>query len=168
MLSKIANTIDAFSIRQGQVTSMLIIPLLAVVIYEVFMRYGFNSPTIWGFEATAFIYGMHYMFGISYTDVKKGHVQVDIFTSMMSPKIRAILSALTTSLLMLPVMLGMTIWSTKFAITSVIGRELNSTSWAPPLYPFKVIMAICFFLLLLQGISNLIHDLQAIFGKEEN
>ncbi|WP_136809061.1 TRAP transporter small permease subunit [Desulfosediminicola flagellatus] len=167
MFSKLAQGIDRFNTRQGEICSMLILPLLGVVIYEVFARYGFNSPTVWGFEMTAFIYGMHYMFGISYTDVRKGHVQVDIFTSMMSPKNRAIISALTTSFFMLPVMLGMTIWSTKFAITSVIGRELNSTSWAPPLYPVKIIMALCFFFLLLQGISNLIHDLQEIFGKEE-
>lgn len=168
MFSKLAQSIDTFNTRQGEICSMLIIPLLGVVIYEVFMRYGFNAPTVWGFEMTAFIYGMHYMFGISYTDVRKGHVQVDIFTSMMSPKFRAILGALTTSFFMLPVMLGMTIWSTKFAITSVIGRELNSTSWAPPLYPIKIVMALCFFFLLLQGISNLIRDLQTIFGKEEN
>lgn len=167
MLSKIAKSIDAFIIRQGELTSLLIIPLLGVVIYEVFMRYGFNSPTIWGFEATAFIYGMHYMFGISYTEAKKGHVQVDIFTSLAPRKVRALLSAMTTLFFFLPVMTCMTIWSGKFAITSVTGRELNSTSWAPPVYPFKVIMAICFLFLLLQGISNLIHDLQILSGKEE-
>lgn len=167
MLSKIAKTIDTFITRQGELTSLLIIPLLGVVIYEVFMRYGFNSPTIWGFEATAFIYGMHYMFGISYTEVKKGHVQVDIFTSLAPRKIRAFLSAMTTLVFFMPVMTCMTIWSGKFALTSVAEHELNSTSWAPPVYPFKAIMAICFLFLLLQGISNLIHDLQILFGKEE-
>ena len=62
----------------------------------------------------------------------------------------------------------MTIWSTKFAIYAVQGLERNSTSWAPPIYPFKIVMAFCFFILLLQGIANLIHDLKIFFGKEEN
>jgi TRAP-type mannitol/chloroaromatic compound transport system permease small subunit len=147
---------------------MLIIPLLGVIIFEVIMRYGFNSPTIWGFEMTAFLYGMHYMFGLAYTDVNNGHVQVDIFTSLCSKKTQAVVSVLTNLVFFLPVFTCMTIWSGKFAWTSMLGRELNSTSWAPPIYPFKGIMALCFFLLLLQGISNLIRDLHKVFGKEGN
>ncbi|MFW2367676.1 MAG: TRAP transporter small permease subunit [Desulforhopalus sp.] len=167
MFAKISRTIDNFSTRQGDLTSMLIFPLLIVVIYEVIMRYGFNAPTTWGFEATTFLYGMHYMFGYSYTDVKKGHVQVDIFTSLLPLKVRAALGALTTLVLFLPVMICMTIASTKFAWTSIEGLERNSTSWAPPIYPFKVIMALCFFFLLLQGFSNLIKDLQTLFNNDK-
>jgi len=167
MFAKISRTIDNFNTRQGDTTSMLIFPLLVVVIYEVIMRYGFNAPTTWGFEATTFLYGMHYMFGLSYTDVKKGHVQVDIFTSLAPPKVQAGLAALTTLVLFLPVMICMTIAAGKFAWTSIIGLERNSTSWAPPIYPFKVIMALCFFFLLMQGISNLIRDLQTLFNNNK-
>jgi TRAP-type mannitol/chloroaromatic compound transport system permease small subunit len=167
MFSKISKGIDTFSTKQGDLTSMLIFPLLGVVIYEVIMRYGFNAPTTWGFEVTAFLYGMHYMFGISYTDVKKGHVQVDIFTSMAPVKVRAALSALTTIVLFLPVMACMTFASSTFAWTSIQGLERNSTSWAPPIYPLKVIMALCFLFLLLQGISNLIKDLQTLFNNDK-
>ena len=131
------------------------------------MRYGFNSPTVWGFEMTAFLYGMHFMFGLSYTDVKDGHVRVDIFTSLTSKRTQAILGALTTLILFLPVMICMTIWSAKFAWYSVDTLEKNSTSWGPAIDPFKVVMAVCFFFLLMQGISNLIKHLQVIFGKEE-
>lgn len=168
MFSAIANGIDKFNNLQGRITSMLIIPLLGVVIYEVLMRYGFNSPTVWGFEATAFLYGMHYMFGLAYTDVTKGHVQVDIFSSMAPKKIQAFLGAMTTLIFFLPVMVCMTIWSGKFAIYAIQGLERNSTSWAPAIWPYKIIMALCFLFLLLQGISNLIRDLQTLFGKEEN
>lgn len=166
MFSKLSKGIDIFNTKQGEWTSMLILPLLGVVIYEVIMRYGFNAPTTWGFEATAFLYGMHYMFGISYTDVKKGHVQVDIFTSLAPEKIRAALGALTTLIFFLPVIFLMTVASSKFAWTAIEGLERNSTSWAPPIYPFKVVMALCFLFLLLQGISNLIRDLQTLFNKD--
>ncbi|MCP3889019.1 MAG: TRAP transporter small permease subunit [Desulfobulbaceae bacterium] len=167
MFSKISDSIDAFSRKQGDITSMLILPLLGVVIYEVIMRYGFNAPTTWGFEATAFLYGMHYMFGISYTDVKKGHVQVDIFTALAPPKVRAALGALTTLVFFMPVMVFMTWSASTFAWTSIEGLERNSTSWGPPIYPFKAIMALCFFFLLLQGISNLIKDLQILFNNDK-
>lgn len=167
MFSKISNGIDIFIRKQGDYTSMLILPLLVVVIYEVIMRYGFNAPTTWGFEATAFLYGMHYMFGLSYTDVRKGHVQVDIFTSLAPPKAKAAISALTTLIFFMPFIIFMTISSARFAWTSIEGLERNSTSWAPPIYPFKVIMALCFFFLLLQGVSNLIRDLQTLFSNNK-
>lgn len=167
MFSKISKGIDTFNTKQGEITSMLIIPLLFVVLWEVLMRYGFNTPTTWGFEATAFLYGMHYMFGISYTDVRKGHVQVDIFTSLAPEKVRAIISSLCNIIMFLPVWVCMSIWSWKFAISSVQGLERNSTSWSPPIYPFKIIMAVCFTFLLVQGVSNLIRDLQIVFDKQE-
>ena len=168
MLETIQKAIESFSNKQGEWTSLLIIPLLLVVIYEVCMRYLFNAPTIWGFETTTFLYGMHYMFGLSYTDVTGGHVKVDIFTSRASSKVQTILSILTTLVMFIPVMLCMTIWSFKFALTSIEGLELNSTSWAPPIYPFKSIMALTFLFLLLQGIANLIRDIRMLTEKTDH
>ena len=164
MFSKIADGIETFITKQGEITSMLIFPLLGVVIFEVIMRYGFNAPTTWAFEATAFMYGLHYMFGISYTDVRKGHVQVDIFTSLASKRVRAGISALTTLVFMLPVMILMTWTSITFAWSSIQGLEKNPTSWAPPIYPLKALMALCFFFLALQGFANLIKSLQTLFN----
>lgn len=167
MLSKIAKGIDTFSTKQGEFTSMLIIPLLAVILFEVLMRYGFNSPTVWAFELTGFLYGMHYMFGISYTDVRKGHVKVDIFTSLASKKGQAMWSILTNLIFFMPVFICMSIFSGKYAWESFQGLEKNSTSWGPAIWPIKIVMALCFLFLLLQGIANLIHDLQVLFAKEE-
>jgi TRAP-type mannitol/chloroaromatic compound transport system permease small subunit len=165
MTNKITQIIDTFNTRQGEVTSMLVIPLLGVVIYEVFMRYAFNAPTVWGFEVTAFLYGMHYMFGMSYTDVMDGHVKVDIFSSRMPPKAQTVLGIVTTCVFFLPVIACMTFFSFEFAFTSIEGWERNSTSWGPLIWPFKTIMAFTFLFLLLQGISNLLKHIRALSGK---
>ena len=167
MLGKITNAIDTFSIKQGDVSSLLAIPLLLVVVYEVVMRYVFNAPTTWGFEATTFLYGVHYMLGLAYCDVYGGHVRVDIFTSRMPMKFQGVIGILTNLVFFLPVMVLMTIASWQYALTSIAGRELNPTSWAPPVYPIKTLMAISFSFLLIQGISNLIHDIRVLQGKAE-
>ena len=166
MFQQFSRWIDKFIIRQGEWTSLLILPLLIVVIYEVVMRYGFNSPTVWGFEATTFLYGLHFMFGVSYTDVTGGHVKVDIFTQNAPNKVKAFLGALTTAVLFLPATACLTWYSFEFAFASVTDLERNPTSWAPPIYPIKVIMALCLLFLLLQGISNLIKDCSALFGSK--
>ncbi len=162
MLESLSNRLETITKKQGDLTSFLVYPLLAIVVYEVFMRYVFNAPTTWGFEATAFIYGLHYMFGLSYTDVHGGHVKVDIFTALASQKIQALLRVVTNLVFFMPVMVFMTMWSVKFAYVSTLGMEVNSTSWAPPIWPLKILMALCFAFLLLQGIANLLKDINEL------
>ena len=110
MFLKLASSIHKFNTKEGELTSLLIIPLVVVVIYEVFMRYIFNAPTVWGFEVTTFLYGIHYMFGYAYTDALDGHVKVDIFTARMSRRTQAVFAIITNLVLFLPVFTCMTIW----------------------------------------------------------
>lgn len=167
MLAKISKAIDTINTKQGDVTSLLILPLCIVVIYEVIMRYAFNAPTIWGFEATIFLYGLHFMFGYSYTEVLEGNVKVDIFTSRMSEKTRAILNIITHCVFFLPVFSCLTYYVFQYALTSTMQHEVNSTSWAPPIWPFKLIMAFCFFLLLMQGVSNVLKSILVLTGRTD-
>lgn len=167
MLAKISKAIDTINTKQGDVTSLLILPLAIVVFYEVIMRYVFNAPTIWGFEATIFLYGLHFMFGYSYTEVLEGNVKVDIFTSRMSEKTRAILNIITHCVFFLPVFSCLTYYVFQYALTSTMQHEVNSTSWAPPIWPFKLIMAFCFFLLLMQGVSNVLKSILVLTGQTD-
>jgi len=167
MLDKISNAIDTFNIKQGQVSALLAIPLLLVVSYEVVMRYLFNSPTIWGFEATTFLYGVHFILGLAYCDVLGGHVKVDIFTTRLPIKPQSVIGVLTNLVFFMPVMVLMTIASWRYAFASIVQGELNPTSWAPPVYPIKTLMAFGFTFLLIQGFSNLIHNIRVLQGKAE-
>jgi TRAP-type mannitol/chloroaromatic compound transport system permease small subunit len=162
MLESISNRLTAFSQKEGEVASLLVYPLLFVVVYEVFMRYVFNSPTTWGFEATTFLYGLHFMFGNAYTDVNDAHVKVDIFTAMMSGKRQTIIKIVSNIVFFMPVMGCLTIWSFIFAYNSTMGQEVNPTSWAPPIWPLKILMAVCFLFLLLQGVANLLNDINRL------
>ncbi|MCG8566961.1 MAG: TRAP transporter small permease subunit [Desulfobacterales bacterium] len=162
MLDTIATHLEGLVRREGEISSLLVYPLLFIVVYEVFMRYVFNAPTSWGFEATTFLYGIHFMLGTAYTDVHRGHVRVDIFTAMATPRTQTILAIVTNLIFFMPVMTCMVIWSIKFSLVSMAGLEVNSTSWAPPIWPLKIIMALCFVFLWLQGIANLCRDLYSL------
>jgi len=166
MTKIVSDKINAMNKKTGEISSLLILPLLGVVMYEVILRYVFNAPTIWGFELTIFLYGIHFVLGYSYTDCLNGHVRVDVLTAKMSVRSRAIMDSITLIVIFFPVMICLVIWTSKFAITSAGMLELNSTSWAPPIYPIKILMAIGFLLVLLQGISHLISNINIILGKE--
>ena len=162
MLESVKNSFDTISRKEGELSSFLVYPLLIIVLYEVLMRYMFNAPTTGGFEATAFLYGLHYMFGLAYTDVYDGHVKVDIFTARLSEKKQAVIGIITNLLFFMPVMICMTIGAFNFAYSSTLGFEVNSTSWAPPIWPLKILMAVCFLFLLGQGIANLIGHINCL------
>lgn len=168
MLQTIIKGIDILVEKQGQITSFLIVPLTLIVLYEVLMRYAFNAPTIWGFEATAFAYGMHYMLGLSFMENAQGHVRVDIITNLLPRKVQAVVMIAGYLLIFMPVYVLMTWGAAKFAYTATVSNELNSTSWAPPIWPFKIVMAASFGLLVLQGLSTMLKHLRSLTEGSDN
>ena len=167
MLDTIIKGIDASIDREGRFSSFIILPLALIVLYEVIMRYIFNAPTTWGFEATAFAYGIHYMLGLSFMENAQGHVRVDIVIMRFPKKVQAAIMFITYLLIFMPVYGLMTYGAAKYAYTSTLNGELNSTSWAPPIWPIKILMAVGFLLLFIQGLSTMLKHLRTMTAKEE-
>ena len=161
-MQTISRAIDALNEKIGLYSSYLVLPLIGVVVYEVFMRYAFNAPTSWAFEMTVFVYGVHFMLALGDTHRANGHVQIDIFESRLKPMNRTRLRIITNLFLFIPTMGCMMIWSVKYAITSWSMFEHASSSWAPAIYPYKTIMAIGFVLFFLAGVSKLLQDFSTL------
>lgn len=155
-------TIDNVNEKVGTLTAFLALPLVGVVVYEVIMRYIFDAPTSWGFELTTFLYGIHFILGFGYTHKHDGHVAIDVFEAKLPQRPRAILRIITNLVIFLPTIGLLSAWSIMYAATSWKYWERASSSWAPPVYPFKTLMAIGFVLFFLQGVSKLIHDIRSL------
>ncbi len=161
---KFERAIDALNEKVGVTTSLLAIPLVAVVVYEVIMRYCFDAPTSWGFELTTFLYGAHFMLGFAFCHKHDGHVAIDVFEAKLPAKPRTILRIVTNLVIFLPTVGLFSVYSIKYAITSWTLWERASSSWGPPIYPWKTVMAVGFVLLLLQGLAKLINDIRSLRG----
>lgn len=163
---KLDSAIDNLNEKIGFYSSYLILPLVAVVGWEVMMRYGFNKPTSWAFEMTVFIYGIHYSFALAFAHKHNTHVAIDVFESRLAEKPRTILRIVTNIVLFLPSMGLLAAYTSQLAFFSWRQWEHASSSWAPAIYPYKTLMAIGFLLFLLQGIAKLIQDIRSL--KEIN
>lgn len=161
-MQQIARSIDALNEFVGRYTSYIILILIAVVGYEVLMRYAFNAPTIFAFELTVFVYGVHYSLTLAYAQKHNTHVSIDIFESRLPQKPRTILRIVTYLVIFLPTIGILTAGGIIYALDSLKARELASSSWAPAVYPYKIIMAIGFILWLLQGVAKLIDDFRSL------
>ena len=157
--------INGMNEKIGYLTSFLVIPLVLVVVFEVVMRYLFNAPTVWVFEATTLIYGTHFMLGVAYTHKHNGHVAIDVFEARIPERPRRIMRLVVNLVLFVPTIGLLSVWSVIYAVDSWQNWERASTSWAPPFYPFKTLMAIGFILLLLQGIAKGIGDFRSLTGN---
>lgn len=161
-MNALARAIDSLNENIGVYSSYLVLPLVAVVGYEVFMRYAFNAPTIWAFELTTFIYGVHFILALGYTHKHNGHVAIDVVEARLSAKSRSRLRIMTNLVIFLPTLGLLSIWSVIYAADSWMSNELAPTSWAPAIYPYKIIMAVGLILFFLQGISKLLHDFRTL------
>ncbi len=49
---RMIRTIDVAGDRCGRAVSVLILPMIAIVSWEVFARYVLSAPTLWAFDLT--------------------------------------------------------------------------------------------------------------------
>jgi TRAP-type mannitol/chloroaromatic compound transport system permease small subunit len=150
----------------GRISAWLIIPLCLIVTYDVILRYIFNRPTVWAWDINVQLLGASVVLGGGYTLLYNGHIGVDVLVEGLSKKKRAIVESITSVFFFLGV--GVLVWEgAKVAWFSVQTREIDFTYFAPPVYPLKVVIAIGFFLLFLQGIAKCIRDIIVVKSREE-
>jgi len=136
----------------------------AILLYSTVMRVFFGVPINWVMEMSQFMLSAYYLLGGAYSLQLDAHVRMDLFYGAMKPRTRAIFDAVTILFVIfyLVVLFGGGLSSTKYAIDY---NQKNYTSWAPALWPIKVIMTLGVFLMLLQAISTFFKDLAAARGK---
>ena len=167
-MQKIGSAIDTFNEKFGFYSSFLILPLITVVVWEVIMRYGFNTPTSWAFELTVFLYGVHFSFALAYAHKHNTHVAIDVFEARLSERPRTILRIITNTVLFLPTMGLLAYYICVLAANSWQQWEHASSSWAPPIYPVKTLMAFGFVLFFLQGVAKLIQDIRSLKASPDH
>jgi len=150
--------IDKVNAWMGRIVSFMIPIVIGITVYEVVMRYVFNSPTIWVHETSDHLFAFSFLLGGAYTFSQGGHVKVDVFYNHFSERNKAILDICTSFFFFLFV--GLLLWKGgEMAWESVRLLERSQTPWGP--YVFQVYLAVptAAFLLFLQGLAFLMRDI---------
>lgn len=156
--------VDTVNAWVGRFAMYLFFVLAAVLLYSVFSRLVFGVPVNWSLEMSQFLLSAYYLLGGAYSLQMDAHVRMDLFYSRMSFRRKAMLDAFTILFVIfyLGVLFAGGVSSTEYAITY---NQKNYTSWAPPMWPIKMIMTIGIFLMLLQMISQFFKDIAAARGR---
>ncbi|MFC1860917.1 TRAP transporter small permease subunit [Chloroflexota bacterium] len=166
MISGFLKIIDKISDRLGKVVSFFIITIALIIGYEVVSRYIFNSPTLWAHETSLMFFAAFATLGGAYALLNRSHVNMDLIYGRLSVRTKAILDVITFFLFAF--FCGVLIWTSgKTALKSLLMLEHASTNWEPPIYPFKLLLPVGTFFLLLQGIAKFIRDINILRKGEQ-
>jgi TRAP-type mannitol/chloroaromatic compound transport system permease small subunit len=161
MKSSTLEWVDRLNARVGRVTSYLILAIIAITIWEVFWRYGFNRPTIWVHETSEHLFAVFFLLGGAYTLSQGGHVRVDVLLLRLSARGRALLDIFSSLFFFL--FTGLLLWQgIEMAWESVAMLERSQSPWGPYIFHVILMVPVAAFLLLLQGVAFLIRNLEQL------
>ncbi len=179
----ITATIDLINYRAGQIIALLMVPLIAVVVYEVFSRNSFAilsnagfedlarslglGPTLWVYDTSRMLAGVLFMAAAGYGLMRGVHIRADFLYRNWSNKTQATVDALLYLLFFIPSMIFFTVVSAQFwwlAFSTGETMQIDS-AWGPLLWPARTAMPVGGFLLLLQGIPEIFRAFHKM-GKE--
>ena len=138
-----------------------------VYYYEVVSRYVFNSPTNWAHESMFLMFGMQYLIAGGFVLREGGHVRVDVLYTNLSLRTRAILDLITSVFFFIfTIALLVTGWI--FFSDSFGQGEVSFTEWGIQYYPIKFALPVGAALLILQGIAQVLNDIDRIRHPDDS
>ncbi|MBS7813480.1 TRAP transporter small permease subunit [Roseococcus sp. XZZS9] len=166
-VSRALLAVDRLSTFVGQTFSWCILLLTLVITYEVIARKFFAAPSNWGYDTQYMLYGLLFMFAGAYALSRNGHVRGDFLYRMMAARRQAMLDLLLYILFFFPAIFAFMIAGYHFFELSWLQNERSMFSPSGPiLWPFKGIIPIVGFLLLLQGLAEVVRCVRCIRSGE--
>lgn len=167
-MTKIIRFIDKYvGELSGNVFYVLIFPMVLGLSYEVVARYAFNRPTMWAYEMTFMLYGSHFMLGAVYCLYKGGHIRTDLVYGALPVPWQGRIDAFCYLFLFFPGMIYFLAagWAEAAHSWSILEKS-EATAWYPPIYPFKTVIPVAAFLLIIQGVSEFLKSIWAAIRGE--
>ncbi len=148
--------VDRLTTFVGRFFAWSIVLLTLLVSWEVFSRYFLNHPHPWALDAQIMLYGVLFMMAGAYTLAHQGHVRGDVLYGSLRPRTQASIDLVLFIIFYLPGVLALTWAGWTYANESLAIRENTFSPDPLPLYPFKFVIPAAGFLLLLQGLVEIL------------
>lgn len=161
--------IDAISEWSGRISAWLILCMVLLVCYDVFMRYTFNTTSVALQELEWHLFALTFLLGAAYTLKHDDHVKVDIIyhTRWINPRRKAYLGIIGGLLFLLPFCVLIIYSSYPFVHNAFIQNEGSPDPGGLPYrWLLKAAIPLGFFLLLLQGIADILRNLFLLPGHD--
>ena len=151
--------IDRVALFFGRITMMLILLMTGVMLYEVFLRYVFEAPTLWANELTLWLAGFVFLISGLYAMQQRCHIRIFLLYDVCPRWLQRTFDII--SVIMLCGFAFFTVYGSykQVFVTKFYNWEMFGTAFDPPI-PATVQPAILIMvtLIAIQAIINLISD----------
>jgi TRAP-type mannitol/chloroaromatic compound transport system permease small subunit len=160
---RVSAAIDRVTGAIGAAVAWLALVMVVVGAFNAVARYlgryvGVNLSSNVYLELQWYLFSMLFLLGAAWVLREDAHVRVDVLYGRVSARTRSIINIVGTLLLLMP-FCGFVLWvSSPVVRNSWIIREGSPDPGGLPRYPLKALILICFALLLLQAVSELIKE----------
>jgi TRAP-type mannitol/chloroaromatic compound transport system permease small subunit len=158
--------IDRFNQFLGKAAGIMILLSCIVSAVNVLLRYSLDISNNWPLELQWYLFAAAVMLGAAYTLKRNEHVRVDLIYSQLSDRGRLYIDLFGLIVFLLPACLLFVwlSWTTLFYPSWLVSEHsLNAGGLLR--YPIKFVVPFGFFMLSLQGLSEIIKRIGALKGK---
>lgn len=149
--------VDKLSTFVGHAFAWLVVALTLLISWEVFSRYVLGDPHAWAFDAMIMLYGTLFMMAGAYTLAANGHVRGDVLYGFFPPRLQASIDLTLYFVFFIPGIIALMWAGYSYAQESwAINEHSSLMADGPPIYPFKTVIPIAGFFLLLQGLVEMV------------
>ena len=164
LLLKLSQLIDLLVERVGKGAFWLILVMTIISSSNAVIRFLFNYSSNGWLEIQWYLFAAVFLLCAPYTLQKNEHVRIDVISGKFSARGLAIIDIIGTLFFLLPMVI-MVLWlSLPLVADSIKISEMSANAGGLIRWPVKMLLPIGFFLLALQGISELIKRFAFLAG----
>ncbi|MBN2038853.1 MAG: TRAP transporter small permease [Spirochaetes bacterium] len=172
MVRKIAGFINSIVMKAGTLFVVLagiqLVLMVFTATYGVIMRYFFRSPEPISYELGTIFLVWTYVFAMPEVEKDGEHITSDIFTQLMPVKVRRFLKKLISPILGIVFCSVLTWKGWTGAMYSLKIKEISVSVWAEPIYPVKIMIPVCYGLVVLVLLSKFYKNIMSyVTGEHE-
>ncbi|QKC80515.1 TRAP transporter small permease subunit [Mesorhizobium sp. NZP2077] len=156
--------IDRLNEFIGKSVSWLILLAILVSAANAIIRKIFDISSNAWLELQWYLFGAAFMLAAAYTLKQNEHIRIDIVYGMFSRRVQHWIDLLGHILFLMPFVTLMVIYFVPYVSLSIRSGEMSNNSGGLIVWPAKAILLVGFFLLALQGISEIIKKIAIMRG----
>ena len=164
LLLGLSRAIDALNEEIGKLTYWLILAAVLISTGNALVRYTFNSSSNAWLEIQWYLFSFVFLFCAGYTLLHNQHVRIDVVTAHFSARTRAWIDILGTLLFLLPMAIAIMWLSWPVFVLAFQRHEVSTNAGGLLIWPARLLVPIGFFLLVIQGVSELIKRVAFLRG----
>lgn len=165
LLMRISRLIDAVNDAIGRWAKWLILLAVLVCAGNAIIRYTFSISSNAWLELQWYMFAGVFLLGAPYTLRKDEHVRIDVIAGRFSERTQVWIDIFGILLFLLPISLIILWLSIPYFWLSYAGHEMSGNAGGLIRWPAKFLIVAGFFLLVLQGVSELIKRFAYLKGE---